>query len=215
MGKTERGISLFVKAAIVIFLLFITLGILAPWLSERQSRRRTRGIWCLNNLGQIMLGIKVYTDNYGGSFPTHLRPDEEGWTSYRDLGILYPDYVSSLEVFTCPSSGDNIPVRQTEAYDSKPFRAEEARHVSYAYGLNKNAKNKAWTEAAPIDTRVLADRHAARFLTEDSNHKTDGRNVAHADGHVKWVSGARPLDSDPENPDPTKHGTGPDWWSER
>jgi len=170
---------------------------------------------CLNNLKQIITAIKTYAPHYDGSYPTHLAPDEDGRTSYRNLGILYPTYVTSLDVFSCPKSGDWMPKRATDAYDNKPFRPEEARYVSYAYGLNKNAKNRAWTEAAPTSTRILADRPATRTLAKRSNHKTDGRNVAYADGHVKWVSGKAPLDADPENAGPNAHGTGPDWWSER
>ncbi len=191
---------------------------LAMWYSGLDgcgSRERARRRSCLNNLKQITTGILTYTTDYGGSYPAHTAPGREGTTSFRDLGILHPMYVTSLDVFVSPSSGDRVPKRTTTAYDNKPFPAEEARHVSYAYGLNKNAKNKAWTQSAPRTTRVLADRPAARPLTKRSNHKTDGRNVAFADGHVKWVSGGAPLDSDPENPDSTAHGTGNDWWSER
>jgi prepilin-type processing-associated H-X9-DG protein len=179
---------------------------------EREFARRRA---CLNNLKQTMTAILTYAPDYGGSYPTHTPPDKDGTTSYRDLGILYPTYLTSLEVVSCPSSGDQMPKRTNHGYDNKPFPPEEAKHLSYAYGLNKNAKNKAWTQSAPRTTRVLADRPAVRPLTKRSNHKTDGRNVAFADGHVKWVSGGASLDSDPDNPDPNAHGTGPAWWSER
>jgi len=214
MGKTERAISLVVKVMITAFVLFIVAGMWChPGGPSRESARRAA---CLSNLKQIMLGIKTYEVDYGGSYPTHLAPEQKGRTSYRDLGILYPNYVSSLDVFTCPSSGDRMPKDRTyDTYDSKPFPAQEAKQVSYAYGLNKNAKNKAWTEDAPATTRVLAGRPATRRLTKRSNHGKLGRYVAYADGHVKWISGAAPLDSDPENPDPTQHGTGREWWSER
>ena len=179
------------------------------------NRERAMRAGCLNNLKQVTTAIITYRWDYGGSYPTHTPPDKDGKTDCRDLGILYPMYLTSLEVLSCPSSGDRMPERTSDAYDDKPFLPEEAKHVSYAYGLNKNANNKAWTEAAPRATRILADRPAGRPLTKRSNHKLDGRNVAFADGHVEWISGAALLDSDPENPNPTAHGTGPDWWSAR
>jgi len=213
MRKAERGASHVVEILVTVFILMIVAGLVVPALHRTHSRRRAP---CLSNLKQIMLGIKTYTPDYGDSYPTHLGPEESGRTSYRDLGILYPNYVSSLEVFTCPQSGDRMPKNRAGGpHDGKPFLPREAKHVGYAYGLNKNAKNKAWTEDAPSDTRVLGDRPATRSLTRRSNHKMDGRNVAYADGHVRWISGTAPLDSHPESLDPSKHGTGREWWSER
>jgi len=211
MRKVQRGVSR-IEILVIIFVLAILAAMILP---SFQRPRPYRGAACLNNLKQIITAIKVYAEDYGGSYPTHLGPEEEGRTSYRDLGILYPTYATTLHVFTCYSAGDQMPKRTSDVFDNMPFRPSEAKHVSYAYGLNKNAKNKAWTDAAPATTRVLADRHASRALTIRSNHKTDGRNVAFADGHVKWIGGVAPLDSDSDWPDPTKHGTGPDWWSER
>lgn len=210
MERAGRRISLVVKVLIAIFVLFVVAGILL------QTPGGGRRFSCVGNLRQLMLGIINYASDYHGSFPTHIPPGEGGRTTYRDLGILYPSYVSSLQVFTCPQSRDRMPEDPAGTlHDTKPFPPHLARNVSYAYGLNKNANNKAWTDDAPHTTRVLADRPAARVLTKRSNHKTDGRNVAFADAHVRWISRPAPLDSDPENPDPTKHGTGPDWWSER
>jgi prepilin-type processing-associated H-X9-DG protein len=212
-SKAERVISAVLRVVLGAVVLWVVAMVLTAVFPPKLGLQR-RGA-CLNNLKQIMTAIATYARDYGGSYPTHTPPDKDGTTSYRDLGILYPTYVTSLAVFACPKSGDPILERSTNARDNKPFPTEEAKHVSYAYGLNKNAKNKAWTQAALSTTRVLADRDASRALTKRSNHKLSGRNVGFADGHVKWVSGGAPLDSDPDNPDSTAHGTGPDWWNER
>jgi prepilin-type processing-associated H-X9-DG protein len=215
MKKVMPALIIILSIPIAVYI--IITGYIFLFLREPGMTGPKRRISCQNNLSQIIKAIKMYTMDYGESYPTHIPPTQIGETDYKDLGILYPGYVTSLDVFTCPSSGDKMPSRQdpSGARDNKPFPPEEAKHVSYAYGLDKNARNKAWTEAAPLTTRVIADRHATRTLTKRSNHKTDGRNVAFVDGHLTWISGKAPLDSDPENPDPTKHGTGPDWWSER
>ena len=126
-----------------------TLGCLGPLSRARESARRAA---CLSNLKQIMFGIKTYTPDYNESYPTDAAPGDSIsiGTHYKALGILYPNYVSSLDVFTCPSSGDKMPQRTDARYDAKPFRANEAKSVSYAYGYNgESATNKAWTEAAP------------------------------------------------------------------
>ena len=206
------------KVAAIVGLLLGVAGV-SSWVSEifqgSHSREIARRAACLNNLKNVTYVILTYASDHGGSFPTHIAATESGQTHYKDLGILYPRYATSLDIFTCPSARDRMPKRIGDGDDNKPFLPDEANNVSYAYGLNKNAKNKAWTTSAPRTTRVLADRHASRTLTKKSNHKTDGRNVAFADGYIQWIRGTAPLDSDPDNPDPNAHGTGPDWWSER
>jgi prepilin-type processing-associated H-X9-DG protein len=120
--------------------------------------------------------------------------------------------VTSLDVFTCPSSGDKMRKQDhLETDNGKPFKDRDL--LSYAYSYNGLTGNKAWTEAAPSTTRILTDRHALQALTTGDNHKLDGRNVAFQDGHVKWVSGKEKLYTDPDNPD-TKVNT-QYWWSER
>ncbi|NQT82980.1 type II secretion system protein [bacterium] len=199
-------------------------GILIAFILAGCARRRVAGtLACLTNLKQIMLGIKTYTPDYDEWYPTSAEPGKEidVQTHYKDLGILYPCYLSSLDVFTCPSSGDKMPKRETDEYDHKPFRAAEAKQVSYAYGYNgyaygyngEGGKNLPWTESAPTETRVLADRPAGKELTKRSNHKMDGRNFAFADGHVMWISGKQKLLTNPDHPD--SKITTQSWWSER
>lgn len=212
--RKGRGFVL-IELMIVIDVIVILFAMLLPALSR--ARESARRVACLNNLRQMMLGIKTYTPDYDEWYPTSAGPGKEINVErhYRDLGILYPAYITSLDVFTCPSSGDKMPrIRMDDMYDNKPFPDVEARQVSYAYGYNgEGGKNRAWTEAAPSVTRVLADRPAGRGLTRDSNHKMDGRNVAYADGHVRWISGKKKLLTNPDHPD--RKISDKSWWSER
>ncbi len=187
------------------------------WCSMLRARESARRAACLNNLKQVTTGIKTYSSDYNEYYPTSAAPGKEinVETHYRDLGILYPTYVTSLVVFMCLSSGDRLPIRRVDdSLNNKPFPDLEARQVSYAYSYDgSGAKNRVWTEAAPSTTRILADRPAGKELTEDSNHGLDGRNVAFQDGHVKWISGKEKLLTDPDNPDPKINAQ--IWWSER
>ena len=208
--KKRSGFTL-IELLVVIAIISILAGMLLPSLQRaREMAKRTK---CGNNLRQIALAISMYASSFGGSYPTSA--SGKGTTSYEDLGILYPHFLSDLDVFACPSSGDKMPRRTSSDDNGKPFRKERERNnVSYAYGLNKFAKNKAWNEsAAGSAVRILCDR-TYKELTLQSNHKTDGRMVAHADGHIEWIAGKAPLDHDPTNAD-TKHRGSDGWWDER
>jgi prepilin-type N-terminal cleavage/methylation domain-containing protein/prepilin-type processing-associated H-X9-DG protein len=200
-----------IELLVVIAIISILAGMLLPSLQRaREMAKRTK---CGNNLRQVALAISMYASSFGGSYPTS--SSGNGETVYADLGILYPHFLSDLDVFACPSSGDRMPRRTSSNDDGMPFRAHgERENVSYAYGLNKHARNKAWTESTAGSTvRILCDR-TYKELTHESNHKTDGRMVAYADGHVDYVAGRAPLDHDPTNTDPKSRGW-EGWWDER
>ena len=211
-----RGIAIagIVTGYIGIFATLILAPLLIP--GAMKVREFSRRVACLGNLKQVITAIKTYSPDYGECLPTSATRGKEinVETHYRDLGILFPTYITSLDCFTCPLTRDRMPRRTTDAYDNKPFRDAEAAQCSYAYSYNgTNGQNLVWTEAASSTTRILTDRHAGKELTKGSNHKTGGRNVAYQDGHVKWISGSERLITDPENPDPRVNRQS--WWSER
>ena len=127
-------------AAIVLFL-----AILVPAMKEESSKYA-----CLRQLDQIGTACNVYAAEHNGRYPER-------------LSELYPDYVSDLDGFVCPATGDRIASR--DEIDAK---------TSYEYyGAALNAS----TAAQPLYEAVLA-------CDKPGNHR-HGKHVLYADGHAE------------------------------
>jgi prepilin-type processing-associated H-X9-DG protein len=207
--KGFKLIDLLAIAAVVVVLACLLIPVLTP---DPEIARRAK---CRDNLRQIMLAIKSYASDFDGSYPTSAEPDQSigVGSHHKDLGILYPHYVSSLDLFTCPSCRDRMPNRRRgHIYDGKPLSLIEATQLSYSYGYDgSTGRNRPWTQAAPLETKILADRPASQPIHAHSNHSLEGRNVAFADGHVKWIPGKKKVPTNPHHPDPKLRGES--WWS--
>ncbi len=203
-----------VEVLVIVASLVFLLGMVPP--TFYQSREAVLRAKCSSHLRQLMEGIREYAIDYDGWYPTHSGPDQSIFVGshYRDLGILYPGYVRSLDLFACPSSDDRMPMRTSGFRPNTPFPQTYAKQMSYAYSYSgPRGSNKGWKTWAPAGTRILADRHASINLASASNHGLEGRNVALADGSVQWLTEKGKLLTDPENPDPKINTES--WWSER
>jgi len=211
--------------AIVVFVGIVLLGILV-WgqiVSTLTYDRFPQRDSCRNNIKQIGLALKQYTQDYDDRYPWNVGATNpaEAW---RDLGMLYPNYNSGWRSFLCPYSQDRMftPKGALGELDRHPLQplvsANSHEVISYAYGIDaRDPKGPvAWTEAAPSTVRILADKKAGVALTKRSNHKLDGRSVLYHDGHVKWRAGEGPMDPDAEDdtvgaPGAKKYRA---WWSD-
>ncbi len=127
----------------------IMMGMMMPALMRaRESARRAA---CLNNLKQLVTGEKVYAMDHDGKFT-------------EKLSDLYPEYVTGLGVFTCPSRGRSE-ITSKEDIDSQT-----------SYVLRSGL-----TEKSSADEVLIYEK--------PGNHRGGG-NVAYLDGHVRWLSGS-------------------------
>lgn len=227
MSKNERTLvptTLRVLAAAAVAVMAI--AILAQCFAAggifrtREQARRTK---CLNNLKQLGLALRQYSQDFRDIYPWCVGASEPkaGWL---DLGLLYPSYNSAFQVFICPSAKDREFDPKCESGDKKdhPFEplkpADTKEVISYAYGFDNtdSSHRTSWTETASSTVRLAADKKAGCGLSDESNHKKDGRNVLYNDGHVKWQPGPKALNPDEEDddvgdPDDLNYV---DWWSD-
>ncbi len=221
----------------------VIIGILSAWLvlSYLQARESARRASCLNNLKQLGLGLMIYSRDFGDVYPWRVGMSnrQDAW---RDLGLLYPQYLSDSKPFFCPSTkdkrsqlereffGEMRGLKQEERPGLEPIKSSGSRAViSYSYGLNagggvlegKEYACLPWTGNAESTVRILADKKAGRKMTGQSSHyilrgRPQGRNVLYRDGLVRWRAVTGPLDPNEEDDEigapDARDYT--DWWSD-
>jgi type II secretory pathway pseudopilin PulG len=208
----------------------VVLGVLAAllipsYMRERECARRTA---CLSNLKQLGLGLKQYAQDFEEKYPWQVGRTEPG-ESWRDLGLMYPNYVTAIGVYLCPSSKDRkfdpmCASGPKEDYAFEPFRDNRRERTSYGYCFDNMdaAKTTSWGENTKSTVRILADKKAGVAIgssgnpVKKANHKDDGRMVLYQDGHAKWKSGIGALDPEPDDDEIGAPGL-PDytaWWSD-
>ena len=114
-------------------------------------------VCCGNNLRQIALAIRTYSDENDGQYPS-------------ELGTLILTHGLSAESFVCGNTDDGI-LRAPPAQQAATLLS--GGHCSYVYvgaGMNISAG------ANDVVAFELPD-----------NHGREGGNVVYGDGHVSWV----------------------------
>ena len=147
MGKSNRrartGRS--VIASVIVLMLAVLVALALVWLPrEREEARR---VSCASNLHCLICTMDTYAMDNDGFFPDR-------------LSRLYPNYVSMLDIFSCPSNSKEI---------LSPDRIEEDGSYVYVQGV---------TESDPDGTLVMYDK--------PGNHGSAGRNEGYLGCQGEW-----------------------------
>ena len=157
--KTRKGREFtLIELLVVIAIIGILASMLLPALS--MARESARKIACTNNLKQIGLSLRLYSNVYNDQYPAQTATD-----SGRDgLGMLAQEgFLENTKIFVCPSTTKTC----TDFYDISV-------NSSYTYGNNMS-------EASSVDSAVSSD--------QATNHDKFG-NLLFVDGHVKGYAGS-------------------------
>ena len=110
--KTETGFTL-IELLVVIAIIAIIAALLLPILSS--AKAKAQRTVCINNLRQINLGVRMYSDDSNDASPspggTNFRTAFTGYTGYKELMKHYVGLNGSSSrqdrLFACPADVSN------------------------------------------------------------------------------------------------------------
>ncbi len=190
MNRWRAGLSYTGKWAILwagIVALFILAGFLLPFLARQREEARRTG--CTRNFQAIGKALSAYRNDNYGYFPFSWGLADSASKAFNNaaassLGLLYPKYLKTAELFRCPST-ENEPAFVLNGEGAS--RTWALTGSSYGYDPRVS-------RIAGKNVVIMADMDGTYTYCRDTatqNHP-GGQNVLYVDGHVKWIDSPGP-----------------------
>ena len=144
MDKREKnsGFTL-IELLVVIAVIAMLMAMLLPALAK--GKKQVKSISCVNNLRQQFVGTMYYKDNdERGRFAGTADPND------MDVNFLYPQYISSVKIFICPSAPTvirtdpewTVPIANPDYIERLHGRTEVMYDLAYRVGLSGDRQLK-------------------------------------------------------------------------
>jgi prepilin-type N-terminal cleavage/methylation domain-containing protein/prepilin-type processing-associated H-X9-DG protein len=211
--KKSQGFTL-IELLVVIAIIAILAAILMPVFA--QAREKARAASCMNNLKQIGLAIRQYTQDYDEKFPASVdepRPDGTtgrnslfgtGWTGWIS-NVLAP-YEKNAQIYQCPSFSSTWGFQQNRVADRTNSYVYNYRSLGGAWGPDHVVKESridqpselaamwdgvnSWADCGYLSGCGIwvrdLDWYRQKLANMTSWHQ-EKNNVLFADGHVKLL----------------------------
>jgi prepilin-type N-terminal cleavage/methylation domain-containing protein/prepilin-type processing-associated H-X9-DG protein len=125
--RTDNGFTL-IELLVVIAIIAILAAILFPVFAK--ARETAKRAVCLGQMKQVGTALKMYQDEWNGSFPTVSFPDPVGpWQFCAWVRMIIP-YTKSRNIFSCPGAFKpqlaGVPsIKMALSYNEYIYRADE------------------------------------------------------------------------------------------
>ncbi len=195
-----------IELLVVISIIALLIAILLPALGA--AREAARASACLSNIRQLGLAVFMYSDDYGGHYPTGFTNGfgDPKWYAYRTIGR----YHAGVDGYVCPADDEPINTNSIRnAYNHEAPSGVQVSELPISYTYNAGMyRGDAWrvrdAMINPSQIRAIVDRGDGSFHNGTLNFEsppnwmgmfpftrhTGGVNAAFFDGHGEIIEGA-------------------------